>query len=816
MQVRRGKNAQTKLLPGRLKPDPGCGTVMEDSDFKIALSIRMWFQKKSLRRLAVAQDAAISPPDSQLPYKNWIWLLSGTAFFVLMVVLILLPNGKSFPMGATARTTILSPVSFSVPNPSKFALLKQQAQMRSPAVLKLNAATRFFDLIQGQLTNLPYDVAAIKTPADLPPPLRRRFPILTANTLQWLHNVVRQNQFKGYARDVRLLISTLKTTPVVDQATWKLIYQRRVDHILVPATPLSQISQVPGQRIALPLNRVGVLGPKGTAFQRIVRRCFPEPAWKAITAYLAALQRPSYLLDIPATTAVTRQSVAAVQVPRTFYHRGDILAHEGQKLAPATRGLLLAAHDAYLAKLHQHHPWLSEEHLVGADMVAFVLTLVGVLYLEWRLRNMKRQAWTPAILVLLTLLLSKTALLLGFSSAIYLLGLGPIFLVAIILSVGFDQRFAVGFSMLNALLVKVILGQGMSFFLAGFIGSVLLILLLGEIRTRTQLLRVGSMTALVVGTTVLGFGLLHSRLGRATPLDWLWLNRHPDFSMLFHDALLAGSAVLAAVLLSLLLIPVVEQLFRHSTAMTLLELSDTNRPLLRRLAMEAPGTFNHSLIVGVLAEAAARQIGANALLCRVGAYYHDVGKLLKAGYFVENTGGRGNRHEKLSPAMSVLIVVGHVKDGLELAREYHLPEVVQRFIGEHHGTTVVEYFYQQARERQAREELTGGEATPLNEMEFRYPGPRPQSRETAILMICDGVESMVRSLAEPTAARIEGAVHQMIMKRLLDGQFDQCDLTLRDLGKIEQCLVRTLAGVHHARVAYPVGQTPAARISRPA
>lgn len=785
----------------------------------VAFGIRMWFQKKSLRRQAVAQDVAISPADSRSPYKNWPWLLAGTVFFLLMVVLILLPNGKSFPIGTTARTTILSPVSFSVPNPSKFALLKEQAKMRSPAVLKLNSASRFFDLIQGQLTNLPYDVAAIKTPADLPPPLRRRFPVVTANTLQWLHNVVQQNQFKGYARDVRLLIATLKSTPVVDQATWKLIYRRRVDHVLAPGKADSRTAPAvgaPAGLITIPLNRVGVVEEKGTAFGRIVRRCFPEPAWKTITAYLSALHQPSYLLDTPATAAVTRQMVAAVRVPQTLYHRGDVLAHAGQKMDAPTRDLLLAAHDAYLAKLHRRHPWLTEEHLVGADMVAFVLTLVGVLYLEWRLRNMNRQAWTPAVLVFLALLLAKAAMLLGLSSAIYLLGLGPIFLVALILSVGFDQRFAIGFSMLNALLVKVILGQGMSFFLAGFVGSVLLILLLGEIRTRTQLLRVGSITALAVGITVLGVGLLHSRLGRATPLDWLWLNRHPDFSMLLHDAVLAGSAVVAAVLLSLLLIPVIEQLFRHSTAMTLLELSDTNRPLLRRLAMEAPGTFNHSLIVGVLAEAAARQIGANSLLCRVGAYYHDVGKLLKAGYFVENTGGRGNRHEKLSPAMSVLIVVGHVKDGLELAREYHLPEAVGQFIGEHHGTTVVEYFYQQARERQAREELTGGEATPLNEMEFRYPGPRPQSRETAILMICDGVESMVRALAEPTAARIEGAVHQMIMKRLLDGQFDQCDLTLRDLGKIEQCLVRTLAGVHHARVAYPVGQTPAVRISRPA
>ncbi len=248
-------------------------------------------------------------------------MLAGTAFFLVMVVLILLPNGKSFPIGTTARTTILSPVSFSVPNPLKFARLKDQAKMRAPAVLKLNFASRFFDLIKGQLTNLPYDVAAIKTPADLPPPLRRRFPVVTANTLQWLHNVVQQNQFKGYARDVRLLIATLKSTPVVDLATWKLIYHTRVDHLLAPARPGARIPAASGEPaglVAIPLNRVGVVGPKGSAFRRIVRRCFPEPAWKAITAYLTALHQPSYLLDMTATAAVARQSVAAVRVPHTL------------------------------------------------------------------------------------------------------------------------------------------------------------------------------------------------------------------------------------------------------------------------------------------------------------------------------------------------------------------------------------------------------------------------------------------------------------------------------------------------------------------
>ena len=266
---------------------------------------------------------------------------------------------------------------------------------------------------------------------------------------------------------------------------------------------------------------------------------------------------------------------------------------------------------------------------------------------------------------------------------------------------------------------------------------------------------------------------------------------------------MAGGAALLSIFLLLLLLPMIERLFGITTAMTLLELSDTNRPLLRRLAIEAPGTFSHSLILGTLAESAARSIGADPLLCRVGAYYHDIGKMLKPGYFIENTGGGGaNRHEKLSPAMSLLIVVGHVKDGLELAREYHLPKTIREFIAEHHGTTVVEYFYQAARQRQARDALVGADSAPIDDSQYRYPGPKPQSRETAILMICDGCESMVRSLADPTPGRIEGAVHELIRRRLLDEQFSQSGLTLSDLSIIEQSLLRSLAGVHHPRIAY--------------
>jgi putative nucleotidyltransferase with HDIG domain len=261
------------------------------------------------------------------------------------------------------------------------------------------------------------------------------------------------------------------------------------------------------------------------------------------------------------------------------------------------------------------------------------------------------------------------------------------------------------------------------------------------------------------------------------------------------------------------ILPFIEKTFRITTSMTLLELADASQPLLRRLALDAPGTYNHSYQVATLAEEAAEAIGANALLCRVASYYHDIGKIHKADYFVENQAGGENRHLNLSPSVSLLIIIGHVKDGVELAREYNLPTSITPFIQQHHGTTLVEFFYHQARTRQNPE---GEDRPEISEMQYRYPGPKPRTREIAIVMLADAAESACRAMGDPAPARIEQLVHDLAMKRLLDGQFDDCDLTMRQLEQVEKSLMKTLLGIYHGRIAYPsslassVPPTPAA------
>ena len=242
---------------------------------------------------------------------------------------------------------------------------------------------------------------------------------------------------------------------------------------------------------------------------------------------------------------------------------------------------------------------------------------------------------------------------------------------------------------------------------------------------------------------------------------------------------------------------VFERTFDITTDLTLLELSDTNRPILKKLSMRAPGTFNHVLQVANLAEAAAAAVGANALLTRVGALYHDIGKIVKPEYFVENQRPDSNPHDALKPRMSALIIASHVKEGLDLGRDENLPKEVLQFIPMHHGTTRIEYFYRRALD------LTQSKDADVSESDFRYPGPVPNSKETGILMLADSVEAASRSLENPNHKRLESLIDGLVEARREDGQLDDTDLTFKDLKVIKETLLNALLGIYHVRVKYP-------------
>ncbi|MCI0343747.1 MAG: HDIG domain-containing protein [Planctomycetales bacterium] len=298
-----------------------------------------------------------------------------------------------------------------------------------------------------------------------------------------------------------------------------------------------------------------------------------------------------------------------------------------------------------------------------------------------------------------------------------------------------------------------------------------------RVRNRARLVKVG----LAAGALA---GLVHLALHPPAALP----GGLADAGALLAHGLLLGFLVSGA-------LPFIEALADVVTDISLLELSDQNHPLLRRLLLEAPGTYHHSVVVGSLAEAGAEAIGANALLARVGAYYHDVGKSMKPEYFTENEGKKGLRHGRLSPTLSTLVIKAHTKDGVVLAREYDLPQAIVDFIPQHHGTSVIEFFYQEA------VSLEGDSSVPRDA--FRHDGPKPQVKETAIMHLADSVEAASRSLSDPTPGRLRDLVHTIIWKKLGDGQLDECDLTFRELRRIEEAFVRVLVGVFHSRIRYP-------------
>jgi len=364
----------------------------------------------------------------------------------------------------------------------------------------------------------------------------------------------------------------------------------------------------------------------------------------------------------------------------------------------------------------------------------------------------------------------------------------PLLLLAQTLAVAYHREFALTLGGIVLVLFLLVTGYevGMGILWASVLSVA--ILQLDSVRTRTKLLTVSAVAASV--GMVVRFLLA---LNNDVPLDMALLGE------LWRIAL----ACIVSGFLMHGLLPFIERFFGILTDMSLLELSDLSHPLLRELARRAPSTYNHSINVGAIAEAAADSIGARGLLVRVGAYFHDIGKMLKPNYFIENQREAENRHETLEPTISSLIIIAHVKDGADLARQHHLPEPIIDFIEQHHGTTLVEYFYERAKEKREGQ----AENNKVDENNFRYPGPAPQTKEAAVLMLADAVESAVRSLKDPAPSRIEAVVRDIAERKLHEGQFDETNLTLRELRTIEDSLIRSLVAMYHGRIKYPERRT---------
>ena len=325
-----------------------------------------------------------------------------------------------------------------------------------------------------------------------------------------------------------------------------------------------------------------------------------------------------------------------------------------------------------------------------------------------------------------------------------------------------------------------------------------------KVRRRSRLVTAGlhvGAAAIVLGFTLAQINVPPPGLGDFTAPEWKLLGTQCLTAMLV--------SMVVAMLISGML-PVIEGIFGITTTSSWIELADLNHPLLKRMTIEAPGTYHHSLVVATLSEAAAEDVGANAPMCRVCAYFHDIGKLNKPEYYIENIGDRHNPHDDLTPTMSALIITSHVKDGEDLAIKHRMNREIIDVIKEHHGTSLVYFFYHRAmkqkeeKEAEVKEGQSRDEDIPeVKESNFRYPGPKPQSRESAIISLADSIESASRSLQKPTPAKIDQLINEIVRTRLKEGQLDECDLTLSDLATIKESFAATLRSMMHTRIAYP-------------
>ena len=515
---------------------------------------------------------------------------------------------------------------------------------------------------------------------------------------------------------------------------------------------------------------------------------FPETLRASIIHRLRADHQPTFQFDEVASQQAARQAASAVPDQIVMYKQGDVLYARGDRLTSEQVQLVVAEYGAFGLSLRTFPRWVGRMGIAGLiTLIAGALgSYLSIFYSK--VLGRPRHLLSMSLMSVGALGLSVLATR-AMPQAIVLAVLAPTLLYTVIVHVAFGRHMAIGVSAIHSLIVCFALDQRISALILLVVGSSVIIASLRDIRDRHTLVRAGVMTGAVLG------------IGAILRSVWTLPLTDPGafWQAAFYDGMFGAAAGILVGVFALGVLSTIERIFDVTTGLTLVELRDSKHPLLRQLHQKAPGTWNHSLQVATIAETAADAIGANSLLTYVGALYHDIGKMNKPQYFIENQEGGLNRHDKLSPAMSLLLIVGHVKDGLEMAREWGLPKPLHHFIEAHHGTTLVEYFYQVAKERAESGKTNDGVA----EVAYRYPGPKPRTREVAIIMLADASESASRTLADFSPTRIEQLVRGLGQKRLLDNQFDESNLTLRELSLIEDSIIKSLCAIRHTRIVYP-------------
>lgn len=767
----------------------------------------MWpFNKKTNRKRRI--DIHKKPPSRPLAMWRRFREVGGPASVVLVAVFFattLLMDAwplepLEYRLGQHIPHDIHARVTFRVLSEQRLRQLRERTRQSTPATFRLNE--ELVDEIVSRLRNLPERVRATTQPAEVEEPLRQQFALEDPQQLEAWRRYADEQERLRLQRQLDALESELQRTLIVRTEDAREQVERTANSVRVV------YGDEETRRSVIDLVGLDDTDKLRREVAQIAAR-FDREIRPSVEAYLLDVfvqrEQALYTHDSQRTRADIEQAVARITTDPPsevydLYQRGDVLVErdrptgllaEPTGLTPKELDLLRTEHRQYVQTRRAQNPWLLWQQIGGRAVVLMLVTALAVFYVVYYYSDLLTSHWRAFALVsTMLLLLAVNKVMTGALQWNPHAAALSVLMGTIIFAIAFDQRFALAGGTILAILVVLQARASLSVLVVMLACVTAAVFQLREVRARSKLLHVSGTAAAAALAVAMAIGLY-----RGVPVKFA-----------LYDGLWAGGAALAVGLLVQAMLPAVERFFRVATSMTLLEWCDASKPLLRRLAMEAPGTYNHSLQLGAMCEAAADTIGARGLLARVGAYYHDIGKINKPDYFIENQTG-ASKHAKLSPAMSLLVIIGHVKDGLEMAREYGLPHELYEFITAHHGTTLVQYFYQQATEQRKSD----SDRAP-DEVEFRYPGPKPRHKEPAILMLADASESSVRAMSDPTPGRIENQVHAMVSRRLQDGQLDECELTLKEVHQIETSLIKSLCSIYHSRIAYPTppGEKPSA------
>ena len=495
--------------------------------------------------------------------------------------------------------------------------------------------------------------------------------------------------------------------------------------------------------------------------------------------FLSQIVAPNLIYDKEFTENAVEAAIRSVSLTKDIVYENERIVDANERIDEEIYQKLYSLQVALAERSRKEGGWRDTAAYLGKTMLlAAILFIFGLYLYSYRKKIFHDNKKLFMIFIILLIQIVAAALITGpLDWNPYII---PTTLSSMLLAILVDAGIGFIGTVVIALIIGGVQGSGYDVALMTIVAGMAGIFAVHQIRTRNQVFKAIAFIALAYLWVILALYAM-----RYTPLVE---------SVKAFGFYLLPNAILSP-FITFMILGLFEKSFDITTDVTLLELSDLNHVLLKRLSMEAPGTFHHSMVVGNLAEAAAKAIDANSLLARVGSYYHDVGKMEKPEYFIENQMDAENRHNLLSPNMSALILASHVKHGIELAKKYGIPKLIRDFIPEHHGTSLMSYFYNKARENKGE--------TEINEADFRYPGPKPQSKETGIVMLADSVEAATRTVKNPNPSKIRAFVEELVDKRFREGELDECDLTLRDLKMIVDAFMPILSGVFQHRVEYP-------------